>query len=80
MKGQPSEISIMAWELIDSKIATSVHPPSAPRFSRCDRSVDEGTRWAIRSALRLTQAVLLLSPLQCIHDAIHPLYAPFLEG
>ncbi len=27
----------------------------------------------------LTQAVLLLSPLQCIHDAIHPLYAPFVE-
>ena len=70
----------MTWELIGSKITTSVHRPFAPRRSRRGRLADEGARWAIRSASLLTQAVLLLSPLQCIHDAIHPLYAPFFEG
>ncbi len=70
----------MTWELIGSKITTSVHRPSALRRSRRGSLADEDTRWAIRFASLLTQAVLLLSPLQCIHDAIHPLYAPFFEG
>ena len=70
----------MTREFIGSKIAPSVHPPFSPRFSRRGSSADEGTRWNIRFASLLTQTVLLLSPLQCIHDAIHPLYAPLFEG
>ena len=33
----------------------------------------------LRIACLWGQAALMLSLLQCIHDAIHPLYAPFVE-
>lgn len=43
-----------------------------------DRPHDPGTE-SSASRASWAQAALMLSLLQCIHDAVHPLYAPFVE-
>ncbi len=42
------------------------------------RASDRQTRLT-RIACLLLQGAMALAPLECVHDSLHPLYAPFFE-